>query len=126
MKNTPAARPNCAALSARSFVMPFGPANEIAVRSRKLMKNISATNGTRRIDTLRIADRSMGSTVTVCISHLLSVAGGRHGLPERCRPGSYLHAGEGVERQHAVAHEAQPVHWNSPALRRVERRFVER
>ena len=38
--------------------MPFGPANEIAVRSRKLMKNISATNGTSRHETFRIADRS--------------------------------------------------------------------
>ena len=58
MKKTPAAKPNCAAVSPRSLVRPFGPANEIAVRSRKLMKNISATNGTSRIDTLRMAERS--------------------------------------------------------------------
>ncbi len=69
MKNTPAASPNWAALKPRSFVMPLGPAKEMAVRSRKLMKNINATNGTSRIDTLRIADRSSGSTCAVCISH---------------------------------------------------------
>ncbi len=34
MKNTPDAKPNWAAVSARSSFMPLGAANEIAVRSR--------------------------------------------------------------------------------------------
>src|SRR5450830_358849 len=68
MKNTPAAKPNWAAVSARSLLMPFGPAKEIAVRSRKLIKNINATNGTSRNATLRIADFSTALAVVSMLS----------------------------------------------------------
>ena len=58
MKKMPEAKPNWAAVRPRSSFMPLGPANEIAVRSRKLMKNISATKGTSRTAILRMADFS--------------------------------------------------------------------
>jgi hypothetical protein len=58
MKKTPEANPNWAALRPRSSFMPLGAANPIAVRSRKLMKNIKAMNGTRRTMTLRMVDCS--------------------------------------------------------------------
>ena len=66
MKNTPEASPNWAAVMPRSCSIPLGPAYPIAVRSRKLMKNISATNGTSRTEILWTADLSTaGFTIAV-------------------------------------------------------------
>ena len=47
--------------SARSSSIPLGAANPIAVRSKKLMKNINATNGTSRVATFLIALCSTGT-----------------------------------------------------------------
>ena len=63
MKKIPDARPNWAAVKPMSRFIPLGPAKAMAVRSRKLMKNISATKGTRRIETLRMAVCSVVETV---------------------------------------------------------------
>jgi len=78
----PAAKPNCAAVKPKSLVNPLGPANEIAVRSRKLMKNISATNGTSRSDTFRMADFSMAGAAeisTLSPEELRTPCSGRRG-----------------------------------------------
>src|SRR5574337_368883 len=70
----PAAKPNWAAVRPRSLARPLGPAKEMAVRSRKLMKNIRAMKGTRRIDTFRMVEFSTGDTAAAAIA---SPPGGR-------------------------------------------------
>jgi len=48
--------------------MPLGPAKEIAVRSRKLIKNINATKGTSRNATFLMADFSIALALVYMLS----------------------------------------------------------
>src|SRR3954462_11455687 len=89
MKKTPEANPNCVAHRPRPAFMPLGAANPIAVRSRKLMKNIKAMNGTRRTMTLWMVNcsRVVGFAL-LCVVSTLTPTSGLGGL--RVTPRSEL------------------------------------